>query len=142
VDEKAEIAMAKDYENMSLAHQLKAGLEDSIAFSRGELTLKTTELPAPPPPMNGRQVARLRHDLKMSQAVFAAALNVSPKTVQSWEQGEREPSDVALRMLQVVKNHPGILEGIFRTPARAKKQIAPRRTSAGRRKRTARRAAC
>ncbi|HOJ72960.1 MAG TPA: helix-turn-helix domain-containing protein [Phycisphaerae bacterium] len=134
--------MAKDYEHMSLADQLKAGLQDSIAFSRGELTLKTTELPAPPPSMSGRQVARLRHELKMSQAVFAAALNVSPKTVQSWEQGDREPSDVALRMLQVMKEHPGILDSIFRTPARAKKQVATRRTGGGRRKRAARRAAC
>ena len=41
--------MSDKYENMSVFEQLKAGLEDSIAFSRGELSLKTTELPAPPP---------------------------------------------------------------------------------------------
>jgi DNA-binding transcriptional regulator YiaG len=34
----------------------------------------------------------------MSQAVFAQVLNVSTKTVQSWVQGQRKPSQAALRL--------------------------------------------
>jgi DNA-binding transcriptional regulator YiaG len=34
----------------------------------------------------------------MSQAVFALVLNVSTKTVQSWEREERKPSRAALPM--------------------------------------------
>ena len=49
----------------------------------------------------------------MSQAVFAAVVNVSVKTVQSWEQGVREPSDAALRMLQLMRREPDIVQKIF-----------------------------
>jgi putative transcriptional regulator len=49
----------------------------------------------------------------MSQAVFAATLNVSKRTVQSWEQGRRVPSDVALRMLQVVDQNPEVARGLL-----------------------------
>ena len=105
--------MSDEYEKMGFFDQLKRGLEDSIAYSRGELSLKTTELPAPPPKATPKAVASLRKNLKMSQAVFAATLNVSFKTVQAWEQGLREPSDVALRMLQVLRDQPEVVNGIF-----------------------------
>ncbi len=108
--------MEKDYESMSVAEQIKAGLEDSLAYTRGELTLKTTVLPEPPPQVQARDVTRLRKGFSMSQAVFAAALNVSPKTVQSWEQGEKEPSHVALRMLQLLKQEPKVIKLIFAGP--------------------------
>jgi putative transcriptional regulator len=42
----------------------------------------------------------------MSQAFFARLFNVSPKTVQSWEQGQRTPSQAAQRMLQVFQERP------------------------------------
>ena len=94
--------------------ELKASLEDSIAFSRGELSLVTTAMPAPPPKREPLQIAGLRHSLCMSQAVFAAVINVSPKTVQSWEQGLRKPSQAALRMLEVIDEDPGVLKIIMR----------------------------
>ncbi len=36
--------MSADYEKMSLFEQLKSGLEDSIAHTRGELTLTRAKL--------------------------------------------------------------------------------------------------
>ena len=42
----------------------------------------------------------------MSQAVFARLLNVSTKTVQSWEQGVRTPSHASRRLLQIYSQHP------------------------------------
>jgi putative transcriptional regulator len=45
----------------------------------------------------------------MSQAVFARMLNVSPKTVQSWEQGARKPSQAALRLIQVFRLNPAVV---------------------------------
>ncbi len=81
------MSRAPDYENMSVFEQIQSGLQDSLANARGQLNLRTTVLPAPPPPASPRRVLSLRKKLKMSQAVFAATLNVSPKLVQSWEQG-------------------------------------------------------
>ncbi|HZL37688.1 MAG TPA: hypothetical protein VFC78_20390 [Tepidisphaeraceae bacterium] len=81
--------MNHDYEKMSAFEQIKGGLQDGIAHARGELTLNTTVLPKPAPPMSKAKIARLRKNLRMSQRLFAAALNVSAKLVQSWEQGSR-----------------------------------------------------
>jgi DNA-binding transcriptional regulator YiaG len=47
--------------------------------------------------------------LNLSQAVFAGVLNVSVKTVQAWEQGLRQPSDAALKLLTIAKKHPEVL---------------------------------
>jgi putative transcriptional regulator len=99
----------------SIFDELKTSLEDSIAFSQGELSLVTTTIPTPPPRREPAQIADLRHRLRMSQAVFAAVINVSPKTVQSWEQGVRRPSQAALRMLEVIDEDPGVVK-IIMTP--------------------------
>lgn len=100
-------------ESSSVFDELKAGLEDSIAFSRGELTLATTAMPAPPPTREPAQIVELRHRLRMSQAVFAAVINVSPKTVQGWEQGLRKPSQAALRLLELMEEDPGVVGRIM-----------------------------
>jgi len=107
--------MSHKHGPVSVFGQIKAGLEDSIAYSRGTLSLATTALPPPPPNLTGKQIADLRKRLKMSQAFFAAVLNVSAKAVQSWEQGVRRPSDAALRMLQVIDERPSILEALIGT---------------------------
>ena len=93
-------------EKASFFQRIKKGLEDSIAYSRGQLSLRTTTLPLPPPPASPGRVAALRRKLKMSQSVFAAALNVSPKLVQAWEQGLRRPSRGELRLIQLIEIRP------------------------------------
>lgn len=99
--------MKKKASEMSVYEMVMAGLEDSIAYSKGEkMSLVTTRVPAPPPPMDARQVVQIRQRLKMSQGLFAAALNVSPKTVQGWEQGLRTPSNASLRLLQIADQQP------------------------------------
>ena len=105
--------MSGQHEKASFFERLRKGMEDSIAYSRGELSLKTTTLPLPPPRAEAEQIAELRKRLRMSQSVFAATLNVSPKTVQSWEQGVRQPADAALRMLQVIRERPQVVRMIF-----------------------------
>jgi len=108
--------------------ELRAGLEDSIAFSRGELSLVTTAMPAPPPKTEPAQIAELRRSLKMSQAVFAAVINVSSKTVQSWEQGVRQPSQAALRMLEMIREDPTLVDVILHRGPKAETGAAARRS--------------
>src|SRR5437870_3542407 len=91
---------------------LKEAMEDALAFERGKRhDLKVTRIRAPRPPkaMSPRDIARIRERLNCSQAVFAMMLNISPKTVQAWEQGSREPGDAALKLLTIAKNHPEVL---------------------------------
>ena len=53
-----------DYEKSSFFERLKLGLEQSIAFSRGELRLKTTTLSRPRPLASPSPVATPRHTKK------------------------------------------------------------------------------
>ncbi len=99
--------MRKKASEMCVFEMVEAGLEDSIAYSRGEKkSLVTTRLPTPPPPMDARKVIEIRKQLNMSQSLFAAALNVSTKTVQGWEQGLRKPGNASLRLLQIAQMRP------------------------------------
>ena len=52
----------------------------------------------------------------MSQPVFARVLNVSAKTVQSWEQGVRTPQRGDLRLIQIIEKDPKIVRVLFGAP--------------------------
>ena len=98
---------------LPVAEQIRKGLEEAIRHAKGEITLKTTilEMPDPPPNVGAEELTKLRLKSGMSQAIFAQVLNVSTKTVQSWEQGQRKPSQAALRLIQVFRHNPsGLLE--------------------------------
>ena len=109
-----------------LFERLKSGLEDANRHAKGEITLKTTtvELPDKPPEVDPDDVVRIRLDNQMSQAVFARVLNVSPKTVQSWEQGSRKPSHASLRLIQVIRKNPQLVLQTVGMAAPVKKRIA------------------
>ncbi|MBS4167243.1 Antitoxin igA-2 [Neochlamydia sp. AcF65] len=83
---------------------LKKGLEEALAFSEGKLTLKSEliEIPEPPNDYKASEIKRIREKNHYSQGIFAKVLNVSVKTVQSWESGTRAPSHAALRLLEIV----------------------------------------
>lgn len=51
------------------------------------------------------QIKRLREKAKISQAVFAAYLNTSVSTIQKWEIGEKKPSGIALKLLNIVERN-------------------------------------
>lgn len=54
-------------------------------------------------------VVRVRLKSGLSQAQFAAALGVSKRTLEQWEQGRREPSGAAKQLLKIAEHHPEIL---------------------------------
>jgi putative transcriptional regulator len=105
--------MNRDYEGMSAFDVIKTGLNEAIAHARGELTLKTTVRPVPPPPATPAKVISVRKRLKMSQSVFAATLNVSVKLVQGWEQGLRTPDRGELRLIQLLAIQPDLVSGLI-----------------------------
>ena len=92
--------------------ELTKSAKQALAYERGEDSghrVTRVALPRPPSAMSSADIARLRQQLKYSQSVFARVLNVSPKTVQAWEQGIRVPSDAALKLLSIAKRHPEVL---------------------------------
>lgn len=77
----------------------KAGIMDAVTMKEFDaLCLK------PVHKMSPSQIKQIRLKEKISQPVFAIFLNVSPSTVKKWETGEKVPSGVALRLLNVVEN--------------------------------------
>jgi transcriptional regulator with XRE-family HTH domain len=54
------------------------------------------------------QVRAIRHELSVSQQVFAELLNASASAVRAWEQGAREPDGPTRRLLQVAELHPDV----------------------------------
>ncbi|HEX6649698.1 MAG TPA: helix-turn-helix domain-containing protein [Pyrinomonadaceae bacterium] len=55
------------------------------------------------------RIVRLRLNTGLSQAQFAAALGVSKRTLEQWEQGRREPSGAAKQLLKIAERHPEVL---------------------------------
>jgi putative transcriptional regulator len=95
------------------AEDLVRSVEDVRDHVTGKrkLTLRTTKLklPKPAPAMTPRDVERIRNQLRVSQPVFAAILNVPTITAISWEKGRRKPSGAALRLLEIVNKHPEVM---------------------------------
>ena len=82
--------------DLSVGQEIIAGLEQALAYERGELAgAKVTRATlssqcaevAPVPAYGSNRIAALRKTLRLSQPVFATALNVSAETVKS---GSRE----------------------------------------------------
>lgn len=96
---------------------LLESLKQAVAFKEGDTskarvrvrytatTARKTSV-EPPPLYDAARIRALRAKLDLSQAVFAQALNVSDKTVKSWEQGSSPPSGATLRLLEMVEEHP------------------------------------
>jgi len=53
--------------------------------------------------LSSKAIKKLRRREKVSQAIFAASLNISTSTVQKWELGEKKPSGIALKLLNLVE---------------------------------------
>ncbi|HKG47575.1 MAG TPA: helix-turn-helix domain-containing protein [Pyrinomonadaceae bacterium] len=54
-------------------------------------------------------VVRVRLKSGLSQTQFAAALGVSKRTLEQWEQGRRQPSGAAKQLLKIAERHPEVL---------------------------------
>jgi len=128
-------------ERKPLFERLKQGLEEGVAYAQGELTLRTVEMPEKPPEIDAKTIAALRDRAAMSQTVFARMLNVSPKTLQSWEQGIRKPSDASQRLIQIFSEHPAVICQSVGLPAISLEGVEIKSGTKGRRRITVKRKA-
>ncbi len=98
------------------AEALVGSVEAFAAHVQGmrKLTLRSRRLSLPPPikPVRPKDITALRHKLNVSQAVFAGLLNVPKVTAISWEKGRRRPTGAALRLLDLVRKKPQILQEV------------------------------
>lgn len=57
----------------------------------------------------GRDITALRAFVGLTQVQFAAALGISVRTLQGWEQDRRRPEGPALALLRIAARHPRVI---------------------------------
>ena len=82
--------------------KFQADLLESVRQMRRGKAGRVTEVKVP-------AAAEARASSGLSQHKFAKLLGVSPRTLQDWEQGRREPTGAARTMLKVAIKHPELL---------------------------------
>ena len=70
-----------------------------------QVTLREFDRLCLPPvePLSPSKIKKIRKTSHVSQAVFAALLNISVSTVQKWEIGQKRPTGTALKLLHLVQ---------------------------------------
>ncbi|MFY7855860.1 MAG: helix-turn-helix domain-containing protein [Rubrivivax sp.] len=87
--------------------QFQADLLESVRQMRRGQAARVTQVQVP-------AAAEARAKVGLSQQQFAGLLGVSPRTLQDWEQGRREPTGAAKTLLRVAVNHPEVLRDLQR----------------------------
>ena len=82
--------------------EILEGIREIKAYKAGKIDLKTRVLKSP----SSAKVIRSKLDL--SQSAFAALMGVSPRTIQDWEQGRRQPKGPAKTLLRIAEQHPEV----------------------------------
>ena len=62
------------------------------------------------PDISAEDIKAIRKKLGFTQAVFAAVIGVSTKTVEAWEKGTNHPIGPARRMISLIQFDPEILQ--------------------------------
>ena len=83
-----------------LANDILRSLEQAVAISKGEMK------PANVTRYEIADVKAIRAELNVSQKELAKAMDVSIDTVKSWEQGRRNPTGLASKVLMLLAKDP------------------------------------
>ena len=86
----------------NIGQEILEGIREIKSFKKGEINLTTRTLNEPSP------TKTIRKRLKLSQSSFASLMGVSPRTIQDWEQGRRNPQGPAKSLLRIAEQHPEI----------------------------------
>jgi putative transcriptional regulator len=89
--------------------KLIESLHQALKHAQGKVTCKMTVMPQRLKPFSPSEIKEIRESLQLSQALFAAYLNVPAVTAISWEKGRRMPTGAALKLLTLAKHHPEVL---------------------------------
>jgi putative transcriptional regulator len=87
----------------SLYDDLKQGLEEAVAYEKGQgKARKKIYTIVPVKEYSNKEIREIRMKAGMTQSVFASYMGVSKKTVEAWEGGRSHPNGPAFRLLEVL----------------------------------------
>lgn len=89
---------------------IKAGLEEAIAFAKGEDTGAVVHRIAVP----SVDVATIRRETGLSQGEFARSIGVAKGTLLNWEHGRRRPTGPAQVLLALIARKPSVVRDLLR----------------------------
>lgn len=103
------------YEDMSLIERINFNVGEYVKDIKGEEseTEKMTINVLSAQKYNSKKVKELRRKLSMTQNELSIILEVSPRTVESWEQGKTQPNGSARRLMDIISGHPDIVKEII-----------------------------
>lgn len=91
--------------------KIALGLEEAIAYEKGELEAKKTKITVEPvTEFSASEIKNIRNSVGMTQIVFANFMGVSAKTVEAWEAGRNKPEGPARRIFSLLKSDPELPE--------------------------------
>jgi putative transcriptional regulator len=94
------------------SRDLLQGMEEAADFVEGRqhagMRVHLVDVP---------DVKGIRHELRMSQSVFAAAFHIPVSTLKNWEQGRRAPDAPAAAYLKVISRQPTVVQEAHRMAA-------------------------
>ena len=91
--------------------ELSEGMTALAEARQGKRTLKThTVAFKAAPKVTPKALLRVRQELKISRALFAAYLRTNVRTLENWEQGRAKPNAQAVLLINLVKRYPDTVE--------------------------------
>lgn len=89
-----------------LANALKEGLEEALAWKRGEVALEVVNVD----PMPVERIRAIRRKVARSAKQFESKFGIPASTVNNWEQGRRKPDPAARLLLKIIEQDPDAAE--------------------------------
>ena len=80
--------------------KILAGARQALAYARGDRSKGVAHVPV------RVDVKAIREHLGLTQAEFAARFGFSPRTLQQWEIGRRQPHGPARVLLTIIAREP------------------------------------
>jgi len=86
-----------------VADDIAAGLEDALAFARGDKSRAREYVVRVPAKVD---IRRIRRRLRLTQSAFARRFGFELSSVRNWEQGRRTPEGPARILLRIIEREP------------------------------------
>lgn len=97
----------KNFEGVDFFSGLMAGLEEAIAYEKGEAAAETFVRKRSLPDVS---VVAVRGALGMTQRAFAEVLGVSCRTVEAWESGKTTPTPTAKKLIYLIQEDNSLIQ--------------------------------
>ena len=102
--------IAKNFEDIDFFSGIMAGLQEALAYEKGNAKAATIVRKKSLPNVDAREI---RKSMEMTQKEFAHVLGVSTRTIESWESGRSVPSPTARNLLFLINKNPTLVSQLL-----------------------------